>query len=163
MDAIECLKARRSVRQYKTDPVPRELIEDIIDCARLAATGMNVQPWEFVVVTDAEMRSRLAGITEYGKFIATAPVCIGVFCQKVKYFIEDGSAATQNILLAATAHSLASCWVAGDKKPYCKQIENLLGVPDTHGLMSLVTVGYPEAIPEPSKKPLKDMIHWERF
>ena len=163
MDAIECIKTRRSVRQYRTDAIARDVIEDIVDCGRLAATGMNVQPWEFVVVTDQDTRRQLADITEYGKFIATAPVCIGVFCERVKYFIEDGSAATQNMLLAATAHGLASCWVAGDKKPYCDKIEALLGVPETHGLMSLVAVGYPESVPQPTKRSLAQVIHWERF
>ena len=60
MEAIECLKTRRSTRSYRTDPVPREVIEDIIDCGRLAATGNNVQPWRFVVVTDPAKRAELS-------------------------------------------------------------------------------------------------------
>ena len=72
MDAIMALKTRRSVRTYERLPVPREIIEDVIDCGRLAASANNVQPWEFVVVTEAGMRRRLADIAEYGKFIAEA-------------------------------------------------------------------------------------------
>ena len=163
MDAIECLKTRRSVRSYTNDPIDRAVIEDIVDCGRLAATGMNLQPWEFVVVTDTAMRHKIAGITEYGKFIADAPVCIVVISEKCKYFIEDCSAATQNLLLAARAHGLASCWVAGDKKTYCAEIADILGVPETHTLVSLVAIGHAKSTPEPQKRPLSETLHWERF
>ena len=117
MDAIEVLKTRRSVRAYKGEPVPRKVIEDIVDCGRLAATAVNIQPWEFVVVTDARMLRRIATATDYGKFIADAPMCVLVLCRDTKYYLEDGSAAAENILLASRAHGLGSCWVAGDKKP----------------------------------------------
>lgn len=163
MDALECLKTRRSVRSYKPLPVDRAIIEDIVDCARLAATAINIQPWVFIAVTERKMLSRIAAITDYGKFIADAACCIAVFCEKVKYYLEDGSAATQNILLAATAHGLGSCWVAGDKKTYCPQIAELLNVPDNYTLVSLVAIGQPEALSNPAKKPLGEVLHWESF
>ena len=163
MDALECLKTRRCVRSYKPGSIDREVIEDIVDCARLAATAINIQPWKFVAVTDADMRRKIAETTEHGKFIADASCCIAVFCDKVKYFLEDGSAATQNLLLAARAHGLGSCWVAGDKKDYCPQISELLGVPETYTLISLVAIGHPESVPAPAKKSLDEVLHWERF
>jgi nitroreductase len=163
MDAIECLKTRRSVRQYKPGSIDRPVIEDIVDCARLAATAMNIQPWQFVAVTNGETLQRIASITDYGKFIADAACCIAVFCEKGKYYLEDGSAATQNILLGAHAHGLGSCWVAGDKKPYCSEIRDLLKVPDSHTLISLVAIGHAASIPSPAKKPLAEVLHWEQF
>jgi len=163
MEAMECLKTRRSIRAYSGEPVPREVVEDIIDAGRLAATAVNVQPWQFVVVTDSEVRRKLAGIADYGKFIAQAPVCVAVFCEDGKYYLEDGSAATQNILNAARAHGLGSCWVAGDKKPYCATIRDLLGVPENHKLVSLVAMGRPAEDPKPEKKPLSAVLHWERY
>ncbi|MGB9620689.1 MAG: nitroreductase family protein [Armatimonadota bacterium] len=163
MDAIECLKTRRSVRSFQMGSIDRAVLEDIVDCGRLAATAINIQPWQFVVVTDAAMRRKIASITDYGKFIAEAPCCIAVFCEKVKYYLEDGSAATQNMLLAANAHGLGSCWVAGDKKPYCAEIARLLGVPDSHTLVSLVAIGYPASVPSPPKKALSEVLHWEKF
>jgi nitroreductase len=72
MDAIEVLKTRRSVRAYRSEPVPRKIIEDVIDCGRLAATAINIQPWEFVVVTEPAMLRRIAETTDHGKFIAQA-------------------------------------------------------------------------------------------
>jgi len=163
MDAIEVLKTRRSVRAYRSDPVPKETIEDIIDCGRLAATAVNIQPWEFVVVTSPELLRSIAQATDYGKFIAEAPVCMVVLCQETKYYLEDGSAATENILLAARAHGLGSCWVAGDKKAYASQICHLVGAPRGYKLISLIPIGYPAVSPEPPKRPLSDVLHWEKY
>ena len=163
MDAIETLKTRRAVRTYTSDALPRDIIEDIIDCGRLAATAINIQPWEFVVVTDAALRGRIAEATDYGKFIADAPVCVVVLCRETKYYLEDGSAATQNILLAAHAHGLGSCWVAGDKKPYAAEISRLVGAPPGYKLISLIAIGYPAERPEKAKRPLADVLHWEKY
>ena len=109
------------------------------------------------------MLARIANATDHGKFIADASVCIAVFCEKVKYYIEDGAAATQNILLAAHAHGLASCWVAGDKKDYCPKIRELLGVPENCTLVSLVPLGYSDTTPSPQKRSISEVISWERY
>ncbi len=164
MDAIEALKTRRSIRSYESKPVPKEVIEEIVDTARLAPSANNIQPWEFIVVTDPDMRRKIADLTDYGKFIADAGACIVVFCKNVKHYLEDGSAATQNILLAAHALGLGTCWVAGYGKTYEKPIAELLGVPDGYKLVSLVALGYPTAKPEPhGKRDLSDVLHWEKF
>jgi nitroreductase len=163
MDAIEVLKTRRSVRAYKGEPVPRKIIEDVVDCGRLAATAINIQPWEFVVVTNPQLLRSIAQTTDYGKFIAEAPVCVVVLCQDTKYYLEDGSAATENILLAARAHGLGSCWVAGDKKPYASAICRLVGAPQDYKLISLIPIGYPAENPEKPKRPLSDVLHWEKY
>jgi nitroreductase len=163
MDAIEVLKTRRSVRAFTGEPVPRKIIEDVVDCGRLAATAINIQPWEFVIVTDPGLRRRLAATSDHGKFIADAPVCVVVLCQDTKYYLEDGSAATENILLAARAHGLGACWVAGDKKPYAPEICRLVGAPQNFKLVSLIPIGYPAANAEKTKRPLADVLHWEKF
>ena len=164
MNAIDVLKTRRSVRSFSDQAVTREVLEDIVDCGRLAASGMNVQPWEFIVVENADTRSAMAQIADNGKFIAQAPACIAVFSEDVKYFLEDGSAASQNILLAAWAHGVGSCWVAGDKKPYCDEIRDLLGVPKTHRLVAMVALGYPATDPVMRpKRSLNDVLHWETW
>lgn len=163
MDAIEVLKTRRSVRAYKREPVPRKTIEDIIDCGRLVPTAVNIQPWEFVVVTDSGALRSIAKITDYGGFIADAPLCVVVICRDTKHYLEDRSAATENILLAARAHGLGSCWVAGDKKPYAAEICRLVGAPPGYKLVSLIPIGYPAEAPVKSKRPLADVLHWEKY
>jgi nitroreductase len=163
MDAIQVLKTRRSVRAYRRAPVPRKLIEDIVDCGRLAATAINIQPWEFVVVTDPKRLRKIAETSDHGKFIADAPVCVLVLCKDTKYYLEDGSAATENILLAARAHGLGSCWVAGDKKSYASEICRLVGAPEGYKLVSLIPIGYPAESPEKTKRPLSDVLRWEKY
>jgi len=163
MDAIEALRTRRSVRVFEKRAVERGLIEAIVDCGRLAASARNEQPWEFVVVSDASLRGRIGGATDHGRFIAEAPVCVCVFCEDSKYYLEDGAAATQNMLVAAHALGLGSCWVAGDKKPYVDSVRSMLGVPETHRLVSMIALGYAAKVSNPSKRSLEDVIHWERY
>ena len=160
MDAIEALKSRRCIRKFEARAVPREVVEDVVDCGRLAATAINIPPWEFVVVRDRQKLEQLAAITDHGKFIAEAPVCVVVLSRDTKYYIEDGSAATQNMLLAARAHGLGACWVAGDKKPYAEELCRLVGAAGFK-LVSLVPMGYPAETPEVQKRPLKEVLHWE--
>jgi nitroreductase len=103
-------------------------------------------------------------MTDHGPFIADAPVCIAVLAKDTKYYLEDGSAATQNILVAAHALGLGACWVAGDKKPYAPKVVEYLGAPDVMRLVALVAVGWPEGpLPNPKKRPLQEVVHWGKF
>ena len=163
MDCIEALKTRRSVRAYTGELVSREVIEDIIDCGRLAATAINIQPWEFVAVTEPAMLRAIAGVAEYGRFIAQAAVCVVVMCKDTKYYLEDGSNASQNILVAARAHGLGSCWVAGDKKPYAERVRKMLGAPEGYKVISLLAIGPTAEETHAEKRPLSDVLHWEKF
>lgn len=164
MDAIEALRTRRSCRSYAGTEVDREAIETIVDAGRLAATARNVQPWEFVVVTDEATRRDLAELADHGPFIADAPVAIVVLAKHTKYYLEDGSAATENMLVAARALGLASCWVAGDKKPYGPDVVHRIGAPEEMKLVAMVAVGHAEGeLPNPSKRPLEEVLHWERY
>ncbi|MCS7181369.1 MAG: nitroreductase family protein [bacterium] len=163
MEILRVLKERRSIRKYQKKEVSKNIIEDIIDCARFAPTAINIQPWEFIVITDEEMRKKIASITDYGKFIKDAPVCVVVFCKETKYYLEDGSAATTYILLAAKSYGLGSCWVAGDKKNYAEKIRELLQVPQGYKLISLISIGYPDEEPKVKKRSLKEVLHWERW
>jgi nitroreductase len=161
-EAIRVIKTRRSVRKFKTDPVDEAIILDVVDCGRLAATGRNEQPWEFVVVRDAAMREQIADLTEYGKFIRVAPVCIAVLCRDTKYYLEDGSAAIQSMLVAAWTHGVGTCWVAGDKKAYAPRIAELLGATEGIRLIGLIAMGHAAEPPRmPPKRSLEDVLHWE--
>ena len=158
------IKNRRSQRTFLDKPIEKEHIEQIIECAGYAPTARNIQPWEFIVITSKENKERIAEMAPNAKFIAKAPVCIAVFCQDTKYYLEDGCATTENILLAATSLGIGSCWVAGDKKPYTEDIRKMLSVPENYKLVSLVALGYADQKPEPhEKRPLSEIIHWEKF
>ena len=105
-------------------------------------------------------------MAENGRFISGAKACIAVFCADTKYYLEDGAAATVNILNAAAALGIGSCWVAGDKKDYCDEIRKLLCAPMGYKLVSLIALGYPQdenCFKLVDKKPLRDLMHWESF
>jgi nitroreductase len=164
MDALEAIAARHSTRSFQPTPVPRAVLEQIVNAGRLAATARNDQPWDFIVVTDARLRKQLADLTDFGKFIAEAPACIAVFCRGTEYYVEDGSAASQALLIAAAALGVQSCWVSGEKRPYAQAVGQLLGVPPGHKLVSLLPMGYENlAQPRQPKRTLAQVLHWERF
>ena len=164
MDAIDAIKARCSVRDYRDKAIPKDLIERIVDCGRLAPTARKVEPWEFIAVTDKKMLKTLADIADHGKFIEGSGCAIVVCCNDTKYYLEDGCAATENMLIAAADLGLGACWVAGDKKTYCEKVMSVLGVPRSYKLISIISLGYPAARPKPlEKRPLGSVLHWERF
>ena len=164
MDAITCINTRYSCRNYLTKPVPRRLLEQLIDAGRRAPSGRKVEPVEFVVVTEQATGDFLAQITSYGKFLSQAGACIVVIARETTYYLEDGCAAVENILLASYALGLASCWVAGDKKEYAPQILERLGVPAGYKLIAMLAIGYAAAPGEqPQHRPLEQVAHWERF
>ncbi len=162
-ELTEVIKRRRSVRKFEPKPISEEIIRDILDCARLAPTANNLQPWLFGAVTDPSIRREIAELTEYGKFIKDCAVCFAVFADSTKkYFLEDGCAATENILLACTAHGIGSCWVAGHKKDYAESVRQLLNVSEPYTLIALIAAGYSGGTPSPKKKSLDDVAFFNR-
>jgi len=163
-EVTEVIKTRRSVREFEPKAVPQDVVRDILDCARLAPTANNVQPWIFGAVLDDDLKKEISELTDHGKFIKGCAVCFAVFADSTtKYFLEDGSAATENILLACTAHGIGSCWVAGHKKPYAESVRKVLNVPEPYTLIALVAAGYSRQKPSPKKKSLQEITFFERY
>ena len=161
MEALEAIKKRRSVRKFTGASIPREDLEKIVDAGRLAATGSNRQPWDFIVVTDGEMIDRLIVV---GKWMKKAAAIIAVVLDPYsRWWVEDGSAAIENMLLASTALGYGSCWVEGDALPHEEDFKVLLGVPKGKRLLALIPVGVPETWPTVEKRPLEDVLHWEKY
>ena len=164
MDALTAITTRRSVRKFTSSPIAKNILETIVDAGRLAPTARNEQPWEFIVVTGRDLLKRIGETTDTGKFITDAGACIAVVCKASKYYLEDGCAATENILIAANALGVQSCWVAGDKKAYGQSILTILGVPPNHNLVSLLALGYADGEPKSYiKRGLDRVLHWEKF
>jgi len=165
METFQAIKQRSSVRKYLDKPVSREALEKIAAAGQRAATANNLQPVEFIVATDPAVRKKMSEIApKNGPYMAFAPAVIAVVSRPEKYFLEDGAAATQNLLVMARDLGLGTVWVAGDKKEYAPAVLKLLGVPQEYKLISLVCVGYPEGgFPVTEKKPLSQVLHWERF
>ena len=161
MDALEAIRKRRSVREYTGDPIPREDLETIVDAGRLAATGSNKQPWDFIVVTDREMIDELKVASQWmdkaGAIIAV------VLDPSSRWWLEDGSAAVENMLIASTALGYGSCWLEGYTLPREEEFKKLLGVPEEKRLLTLVPIGVPTKWPTKEKKSLEEVLHWERY
>ena len=161
MDALEAIRKRRSVREYTGDAIPREDLENIVDAARLAPTGWNRQPWDFIVITDKEMIQKLKVASQWmekaGAIIAV------VLDPSSRWWIEDGAAAIENILIASTALGYGSCWLEGYTLPLEEEFKQLLGVPKDKRLLTLVPIGVAVEWPTGEKKSLDEVIHWERY
>jgi nitroreductase len=160
---IDLIRNRRSIRVYTQQPVPRATIEEIIDCARLAPTAMNEQPWDFVVITDKAALTSIPPMLGHAEFIANAAFAVLVLARDTMYGLEDCCAASENLLLAGAAHGLGACWVAGSKQAYGPKVAAAFGVPADHQLVAIISFGYPAESPRVDKKPLSDVIHWDRF
>lgn len=161
MDALEAIRKRRSVRDYTGDGIPREDLEKIVDAGRLAATGSNKQPWDFIVVTERAMIEKLKVASQWmdkaGAIIAV------VMDSSSRWWIEDGSAAVENMLIASTALGYDSCWLEGYTLPREEEFKRLLEVPEGRRLLTLVPIGVAVEWPTIEKKSLEEVIHWERY
>lgn len=161
MDTLEAIRKRRSIRRYTKDVVPRRDLEIIVDAGRLAATGSNQQPWDFVVVTD---RGTIEQFKAAGAWIEQAHAVIVVVMDPIsRWWVEDGAAAIENMLLASTALGYGACWVEGEALPREAQFKTLLGVPAEKRVMALIPVGVPAETPVREKKPLETVLHWEKY
>ncbi len=152
MDVFEAMEKRHSVRSF--DPsrdVPPEMVEEILRCACLAPSAGNVQPWRFVVVRDRRVKEGLAAAALGQSFVAQAPVVI-VVCADLEahassygrrgvelYSIQDTAAAVQNMLLAATALGLGTCWVGAFRE---EEAARCLGLPERLRPLAIIPLGY---------------------
>ena len=161
MEALEAIRRRRSVRKFTGGLIPRTDLETIVDAGRLAATGSNRQPWDFIVVTDPAMIEKL---TVVGKWMRKAGAIIAVVLDPYsRWWLEDGAAAIQNMLIASTALGYGSCWVEGDALPREDEFKALLFIPKGKRLLALVPVGVPAELPEIEKRPLESVLHWQVY
>ncbi|MBS7659600.1 MAG: nitroreductase family protein [Candidatus Bathyarchaeia archaeon] len=142
MEVFEAIQARRSVRAYEPEPIPMDVLSRVLEAARLAPSAENIQPWHFIVVTDAEKRRKLAE-APFAGFLKEAPIVIvGCGNQKAspKWFMIDVAIAMQNMVLAATAEGLGTCWVGSFKED---RVKELLKIPEDYRVVALLAMGYP--------------------
>lgn len=165
MDVLEAIRGRRSIRRYQAEGIPEEKLNQVLDAGRWAPSAGNRQPWRFVVVREGVLRRRLAGFAPFGRFMAQAPVTIAVVIdpQGSNHPVEDGAAATQNMLLAAHAVGLGACWVGSYGSAYEAEAKELLGVPADRRLLSLVSLGYAAESPQKDRMELSALVSHERY
>ncbi|WP_308219147.1 nitroreductase family protein [Methanoplanus endosymbiosus] len=158
------LKGRRSIRKYKDEEISEEIISAAIEAAKFSPTARNAQPWIIGVVKEKETINKLSELATHGKFIKDAKLCFAVFTEKEhKFFLEDGCAATMQIILGLWSYGVGSCWIAGDKMEYADDVRALLNVPEKYTLVSLIPAGYPADITIPSKKSAEEIYFSEKY
>lgn len=163
-DAIKAMCDRRSIRAYKEDEVPRELIEQVVDAGLWAASGMGKQSPIIVAITDRALRDRLSAANANVMGVETdpfygAPVVLVVLAPRdVPTYVYDGSLVMGNLMLAASSVGLGSCWIHRAKEtfelPEFKQVLSELGVDGDYEGIGNCILGWPAEEPEP--KPRRD-------
>jgi nitroreductase len=169
MDAMEMILTRRSIRKYTDKPVTDDQIEAILNAAMHAPSAGNQQPWHFVVIRDREIMDRISDFHPYAGMVQLAPVVI-VVCGDTDlekhrgFWVQDCSAATQNILLAAHAMGLGAVWAGVfPEGARVEGFKKLLGLPDHVHPLALVPIGYPaETKPQP-KRFERSRIHRDKW
>lgn len=165
MEVMKAIMKRRSIRRFKKEPIPDELINKVMEAARLAPSGSNKQPWHFIIVRDAETKSKLG----LHKWAEEAPVVI-VCCidpEEGRWYIIDGSIAFEHMVLEATSLGLGTCWMGrfyenlGETD---ERIKKVLGIPNHMRVLAVTPLGYPDETPDPTeRKRFDEVVHHERF
>ncbi|WP_017415444.1 nitroreductase family protein [Clostridium tunisiense] len=163
---MDSILKRRSIRKYKDIKVSNEIVEDLLKAAMAAPSAGNEQPWEFVVLKDKEIMKNITEIHPYSKMLLKSDVAIVVCGDEKKevfkgYWVQDCSAATENILLAAQDMGLGAVWLGvypiADR---VEKIQEILGLPSSVVPLSIVPVGYPDEEKTPGDRFDKTRIHY---
>jgi nitroreductase len=169
--AIENIMTRTSIRQYKDQPVEQEKIDIMLKAAMAAPTAVNLQPWHFIVITDKKTIGLLSG-----KQPTNAPLLIAMCGDTDKttmpdgkmklpdFWVQDVSAATENLLLAAHALGLGAVWTGVyPAMERVAEVANVLNCPQNIVPVAVVRVGYPDEAPEPKNKFKEENISYNKF
>jgi len=168
MDFYEVVKTRRSVRSYASDLIPDDVLNRVLDAARISPSGSNKQPWKFILVKDEDVKKKLVSSCGGQTFIAEAPLVIVACGKNIHYnrggymgdmsMLVDVSIAVDHLILAARAEGLGTCWIGLFDN---ESIKKLLQIPKDVNVVALIPIGYPrdKAFKEPgSRKSLSEII-----
>lgn len=169
---LETIMTRTSIRQYTDQPVEKEKIEAMLRAGMAAPTAVNAQPWHFVVVSDKAKLGELAAANPRAGMLKSAPLAIVVCGDMTKamegkgrqFWIQDCSAATENILLAAHAQGLGAVWTAlYPMEERIQPVSEALKLPDTLIPLCTVVIGYPAEQPEPKDKWKPENVSYNEY
>jgi nitroreductase len=169
-DILEHIFRRRSIRQYTTQEVERETLVQLLQAAMAAPTAANSQPWEFVVVTDRDILGKLQSRLRFGPYNAPAAI---VVCGNLRiannsaakhFWVQDCSAATENILVAAAGLGLGAVWIGVYPLPSVIQpVVEVVNLPEGVTPLCVIYVGYP-AEEKPARTQYDEhRVHWQQY
>jgi len=170
---LEIIKGRRSVRRFTREKVPKEHVFLLIEAARWAPSAGNLQPWEFIIVTDDNIKYKLMEAALHQEYIYEAPVVIVAAANIPRtsnyygkrgeelYVIQDVAAAIQNILLMAHALGLGAVWIGAF---YEDRVKEILRLPEYVRPLAIIPVGWPAERPySPPRRSVDEIVHWETY
>jgi nitroreductase len=171
VDFYDVIKKRRSIRKYKSDPIPDALLVKILDAGRIAPSAKNYQPWRFIVVKDPEKKQQLVTASRNQQFVGTG-ACIIVGCALVdtawgrmggymSSWSVDLTIALDHIILAAVNEGLGTCWIGAFDEV---QVKNILNIPDPVRVLALTPLGYADETPQDrGRKPVDEIISYDTY
>ncbi|MGD6932723.1 MAG: nitroreductase family protein [Candidatus Bathyarchaeia archaeon] len=173
MEVFEAIKNRRSIRKFTNQAVSEEMVEKLVEAARMAPTAGNAQAYQLVIVRQEEQKQRLSQAAFGQKQVQTASV-VFVVCADLKkaqesysgrgkslYCIQDTAAVTENILLAACSMGLGTCWIGAFNEDAVKDVIN---APEDMRPVAMIPIGYPaESPPERPRRLPSEFVHQESF
>ncbi len=166
MDAI---LTRRSIRKYTSDPVPDDVVEQLLRAAMAAPSANNQQPWHFIVVRDRELLNAVPTYQPYTQMLREAPLAI-VVCGDPQaspfgqFWVQDCSAATENLLLAAHALGLGAVWLAVyPEQKWVDETRKLFRIPENIVPLAIVSIGYPAEEKPPAERYNPERVHRDRW
>lgn len=161
---VDVVLSRRSVRRYEQKEIPKNVLDKILEAARQAPSAGNRQPWHFIVLTDYGIKKELSkGL--FNRFIKDSPVTI-VGCAHAdliagRWSTISTTIALQNMVIAAWAMGVGSCWIGDFKEG---NVKKLLGIPNKWSVVALISFGYPAEKPHPKrKKPIEEIVGVNKF
>lgn len=170
MDAVEAILSRRSIRQYRKEPLPKELIDELLNAAMNAPSAGNEQPWHFVVIQDHKVLHEVPRYHPYSGMVRDAPAAI-VVCADLRlagedkvWWVQDCSAATENILIAAHSMGLGAVWLGVyPKQDRVEGLKALLAMPQDIIPFSIIPLGYPAEKKPQESRYQAPRIHYNRW
>jgi nitroreductase len=169
-DIMDHIYRRRSIRKYKDQKVEKEKLELLLKAAMAAPSAMNIQPWEFVVLTLDDTLDKLRQGLEYGHYNAPAAIIVcknqnaGRVSKSEPFWVQDCSAATENILIAAAGLDLGTVWIAVYPRPeVITMVSQIAALPENVTPLNVIYVGYPAEQKDPRTQYEAGRVHWETY
>jgi len=165
MDVLDVIRTRRSIRRYTAGLVSEEDVNRILEAGRWAPSADNSQPWTFVVLRGQAVRTKLAAVLAWGGFLSQAALGIAVVIDETAstHAVEDGAAATQNMLLESHSLGLGACWIGTYGSPHEASAKKVLKVSEDERLLSVIAIGYPAETARTTRKPLVEVVFTDEY
>ncbi len=164
-DLIKLLMSRRSIRKFKREPVPEDLILRILDAARYAPSAKNSQPWSFIIIEDEMIKGKLGKIHRWASPLLRAPLAIVVACDREASptsYLVDCANAVMYMMLAAHALGLGTVWIQSLRN--IEEIREIIKLPDRLIPVAILAVGWPDESPSPrERRDLGEIVYLNEY